>query len=136
MLICWWVSQFWNDLSCLYCDVEQQNYYLKEAPPSGNLHQCLLTEGIPSRKKKRLLLLALFCINRTTNECYDFIRMSLQYRAVQLYNNFTNSIKPIVWWKEDSEEVGSHTSITLEPNALGLLEICTTSKESRLQDNM
>ena len=133
MLICWRVSQFWNDLSCLLLRCRTTKLLSKRG---GNLHQRLLTKGIPSRKKKRLLPLALFCINRTTNECYDFIRMSLQYGAVQLYNNFTNSIKPIVWWKEDSEEVGSHTSITLEPNALGLLEICTTSKESRLQDNM
>ena len=52
----------------------------KETPLSGILHQLLLTKGDLSRKKEEInisqnLPLAVFCINRTANECYDFVRI-------------------------------------------------------------
>ena len=66
--VVWKQIYFYIDIKLSnYCDVEQQNYYLKR-DHSGILHQLLLTKGDPSRKKKKLLsqkISPVFCINRT-----------------------------------------------------------------------
>ena len=69
---------------------------LKETPPSSILPQLPLTEGDPSRKKKRLICqnshLAVFWIGQTTISFYDFVLMLLTFKKCQYNWLFKKSI--------------------------------------------
>ena len=62
--------------------VEQQNYYLKRDTTYQYFESASSDKGGPVQKKEEITIskkshLAVFCINRTAINCYDFLQISV-----------------------------------------------------------
>ena len=69
-------------------DVEQQNYYLKRGATQRYLASAFSDKGGPVQKKEKITIstkshLEVFCINRTSIGCYDFVRIEIQISVLK-----------------------------------------------------
>ena len=98
--------------SCLYFDVELQNYYLKRRHLAIFCISLLWQRGTRQEKRADHYLkknhLAVFCIDRTAIGCYDFVRVlicmpswlsfySIFFLAIWIYRTIPISGKSIHW---------------------------------------
>ena len=82
-----------------YCDIEKQNYYLKRDATQQYFASAFSDKGGPVQKKEEITIsknlpLAIFCINRTANECYDLSEFtSLSHHPLKSFHIFSQEFK-------------------------------------------